>query len=53
MVVILLLTFLLLLFVFSRAAPAAHGDSQAEGPIRAVAAGLGQRYSNVGSEPSL
>ena len=52
MVVILLLTFLLL-FVFSRAAPAAHGDSQAEGPIRAVAAGLCQRYSNVGSEPSL
>ena len=40
-------------FVFSRAAPAAHGDSQSRGIIRAAAASLGQSYSNAGSEPCL
>ena len=41
------------LFAFSRAAPAAHGGSQARGLIRAVAAGLYQSHSNAGSEPRL
>ena len=41
------------LFAFSRAAPVAYGDSQARGPIRAVAASLRQSHSNRGSEPSL
>ena len=40
-------------FAFSRAAPAAHGGSQAGGPIEAVAAGLSQSHSNAGSEPRL
>ena len=33
--------------------PTAYGGSQARGLIRAVAAGLHQSHSNVGSEPSL
>ena len=37
----------------SWAAPAAYGGSQARGPIGAVAPGLCQSHSNVGSEPSL
>jgi len=41
------------LFAFSRAASAAYGDSQARGPIGAVATGLRQSHSNVGSEPHL
>ena len=40
-------------FVFSRAAPAAYGDSQARGPVGAVAAGLHHSHSNVGSQPRL
>ena len=40
-------------FAFSRAAPAAHGDSQARGLIGAVAAGLRHSHSNMGSEPCL
>ena len=39
-----------LFFFFSRAAPAAYGGSQARGLIGAVAAGLHQSHSNVGSE---
>ena len=35
---------------FSRAAPTAHGGSQAGGLIRAVAAGLYHSHSNAGSE---
>ena len=38
------------LFAFSRAAPVAYGGSQARGLIRAVATGLRQSHSNVGSE---
>ena len=38
------------LFVFSRAAPAAYGGSQARGPIRAVAASLRQSHNNTGSK---
>ena len=33
-----------------RAAPAAYGDSQARGLIRAVAAGLWHSHSNTGSK---
>ena len=39
------------LFAFSRAAPEAHGGSQAGDLIGAVAAGLRQSHSNWGSEP--
>ena len=41
------------LFIYFRAAPAAYGDSQARGRIRAVAAGLYHSHSNSGSEPRL
>ena len=41
------------LFAFSRAAPGAYGDSQARGLNGAVATGLLQRSSNVGSKPHL
>ena len=44
---------LFLSFVFSRAAPAAYGGSQARGLIGAVAAGLHHSHSNAGSQPSL
>ena len=40
-------------FVFSRAAPVAHGGSKARGLIGAVAASLHQSHSNSGSEPCL
>ena len=42
-------------FVFYafRAAPVAHGGSQARGPIGAAAAGLHQSHSKAGSEPRL
>ena len=40
-------------FGLCRAASAAHGGSQAGGPIGAVATGLQQSYSNAGSEPHL
>ena len=43
----------LFIFAFSRAAPAAYGGSQARGLIRAVATGLRQSHSNMGSEPRL
>ena len=36
-----------------RATPIAYGSSQAMGQIRAVAAGLHQTHSNVGSKPHL
>ena len=44
--------YILLFFFFaiSWAAPAAYGGSQARGPIGAVAAGLHQSHSNVGSK---
>ena len=38
------------LFIISWAAPSAYGGSQAKGQIGAVAAGLRQSHSNVGSE---
>ena len=46
-------SFLSCLFAFSRAAPMAYGISQAKGLIGAVAAGLRQSHSNMGSEPRL
>ena len=51
----ILFLFLLSLFFlsFSRATPAAHGGSQARGPIGAAAAGLPPGPSNTGSEPHL
>ena len=42
--------FFLLLLLFFRAAPVAHGGSQARGPIGAVAAGLRHSQSNAGSD---
>ena len=41
------------LFLPFRAAAAAHGSSQARGPIGATAAGLGHSHSNAGSKPRL
>ena len=41
------------LFAFATASPAAYGGSQARGRIGAVATGLRQSHSNVGSEPRL
>ena len=41
------------LFAISWAAPTAYGGSQARGLIGAVAAGLRQSHSNMGSEPPL
>ena len=40
-------------FCLLRATPAAYGGSQARGLIGAVATGLRQSHSNVGSEPRL
>ena len=42
--------YLFIYFVFSRAAPAAYGGSQARGLIRAVAASLRQSHSNARTE---
>ena len=42
--------FIFCLFAISWAAPSAYGSSQARGLIGAVAASLGQRHSNAGSE---
>ena len=47
------LFFVFCLFAFSRAASAAHGDSQARGPIGAVATSLRHSHSNVGPKPCL
>ena len=41
------------LFAISWATPTAYGGSQARGLIGAIATGLHQSHSNVGSEPSL
>ena len=50
-VVVVVLAFCL--FAFSRATLAAYGDSQARGLTGAIATGLRQSHSNVGSEPCL
>ena len=47
------LFFCLFVCLFFRAAPAAHGDSQAGGQIRATAASLHCSHSNSGSKPCL
>ena len=41
---------LFFLFLFFRAAPVAHGGSQARGQIEATAASLHHSHSNAGSE---
>ena len=51
--VVIVSTFSLYFFAFSRATPMAYGGSQARGLIGAVATGLRQSHSNVGSEPRL
>ena len=48
-----ILFYFIVFLSFFGAAPAAYGGSQARGLIGAVAAGLCQSHSNVGSEPSL
>ena len=45
--------FCVCVFCLFRATPAAHGGSQARGPIGAEAAGLSHSHSNVRSEPHL
>ena len=45
--------FIFCLFAISWAAPAAYGGSQARGLIGAIALGLRQSHSNVGSKPRL
>ena len=50
---VLLKVFFFCLFAISWAALVAYGGSQARGLIGAVAAGLHQSHSNVGSEPCL
>ena len=52
-VTFLFFSFLFCLFVISWAAPVAYGGSQARGLIGAVATGLCQGHSNVGSKPWL
>ena len=49
---ILFYFFIFYFFVFSRATPEAYGDSHVRGLIGAVAAGLRQNHSNLGSKPS-
>jgi len=49
----LLFFFFFGLFAISWADPVAYGGSQARGPIGAVATGLRQSHSKVGSEPRL
>ena len=39
--------------LFFRAAHVAYGDSQARGPVGAIAAGLHHSHSNAGSAPNL
>ena len=46
-----LFIYLFFVFVFFRAASVAYGGSQARGLIEAVASGLCQSHSNMGSEP--
>ena len=48
-----LILFLLSFLPFVEPLPTAYGGSQARGPVRAVAAGLCQSLSNVGSEPRM
>ena len=45
--------YIVVVVFFSRVTPVAYGGSQARGLIGAVAAGLHQNHSNMGSEPRL
>ena len=49
----LFLLIYLVFFCLFRTTPTAYGGSQAMGQIGAVASGLCQRHSNVGSKPNL
>ena len=51
--VLLFIYLFICLFAISWAAPTAYGGSQARGPVGAVASGLHQSHSNLGSEPRL
>ena len=51
--VIYIYIYIFYLFAISWAASEAYGGSQARGLIGAVAAGLHQSHSNLGSEPRL
>ena len=51
--IIIIIIIIIFVFAISRAASAAYGDSQARGQIVAVATGLSQSHSNLGSEPCL
>ena len=53
LIFICLFIFFFCLFAISWAALTAYGGSQARGRIRAIAAGICQGHSNVGSEPRL
>ena len=53
LLILLFFFFLVFLSFFLRATPAAYGDSQARGPIGAVATGLHHSHSNTGPEPCL
>ena len=44
---------IIIFLFFSKAAPTAHGGSQARGPTGAEAASLHHSHSNAGSEPCL
>ena len=48
-----LFIFYLFSFLLFRAAPGAHGGSQARDPIRSAAAGLHHSHSNARSQPCL
>ena len=50
---LLFVFFVVVVVAISWASPTAYGGSQARGPIGAVATGLRQSHSNVGSEPCL
>ena len=52
-IIIIIITIIILSFVFFRAAPVAYGGSQARGRIRAVTVSLRQSHSNAKTEPHL
>ena len=53
LLLLLLFIYFLSFLPFSRAAPSAYGGSQARGPVGAVAAGLRDSHSSLGSETCL
>ena len=51
--IIIYLFIYLFIYFLLRAAPMAYGNSEARGPVGAVAASLPHSHSNAGSEPHL